>query len=239
MPPLFNINWYSCLNDQYSGLPPEEVPTRFDIQTHLVILHQRIWATDGPHQAYDLHPHWNPGNLTCYLFPNPYNNGHVREIFLRYGKSRAQIESFAGAGLDEEGSFRHHVHIAIGLSEGAFFFQLSFSPWAFRDYAHLRNILGLGNNRSQNLFQAIADLAPAEYVVWGPFGLDVQLTAIASVDGLLSVLPQNTEDWIVLRRNLLPDDPQLDSGSIVQTTLAELGRLYPVYDAVALRNPEI
>lgn len=236
MPPYFAPHWYACLAEAQSGLPLEDVPERVTIQDHLVQLHHRIWSTGGSHRALDLHPHWNPKNLTCNLFLSPYNRNHVSEIYLRYGKSKAQVQSFGELGLDEENSLGHHVHIAVGLAADAFFFQLAFGPWAFRDYARMRAVLSQQGMEKEHLFNALINLGPTGYEIWGP-GISAPISKFGEPQVLLTALPPNTEDWLVVRRNFGPQETVLSADKIVQTCIREVCRLYSVYDLVALRTP--
>lgn len=237
MPQYFIENWYRCLGEESNTLPAEEVQDRYSIRDHLVALHERIQTADGPHRKFDIHPHWRPENLTCHLSPDPYNDNRVQEIFFRYGKSKSQLRSFWSDGLDEEGSIRNHVHIAFGLSEDSFYFQLAFSPWAFQDYNHMRDLLGSGRAKGEMLAANLRELGDSGYEIWRPDGTVTALGEVPDKPTLLAAFPVSPEGWIVIRKNFAPDSPAIAGDAILATSLEELRRLYPVYDGLALRSP--
>jgi hypothetical protein len=81
----------------------------------------------------NLHRHWNDKFLTCLWYPHRYNGFQVNEIYLRYGRSRAEMETLErelgiprleGDSADF-GSFPAHVHISVGVGFAGFFVRSS------------------------------------------------------------------------------------------------------------------
>jgi hypothetical protein len=113
------------------------VPEREEIRQLLLELNDEIPPSPFPSTrvlGLDLYRHWSVEHRTALWFPNPHNNYRVNEIYLRYGKSEAEILSFRDAippVLDEPpdlGGFPAHIHLAIGLCATRFFYQLVIGP---------------------------------------------------------------------------------------------------------------
>lgn len=231
MAAFFSPAWYPYLGDEFSALPLEQVPQRLEIRDQLIRLHDRVERAPGPHRAFDLHPHWNRENLTCYIFPNDYNSNRVREIFLRYGKSRAQIRALRD--VEEIDSLRNHVHVAIGMAAAGFFFQLAFSRHAWLDY---RRLLHLLRRREDQLLRVMEQLANAGYQLW--WDDYFPSSTLTSAEALLNVLPgeDTRQGWLVFRRDINPHDPMLEESRILQSSLDEIARLYAAFNLVAVRS---
>ena len=113
------------------------VPEREEIRQLLLELDDEIPPSPFPSTrvlGLDLYRHWSAEHRTALWFPNPHNNYRVNEIYLRYGKSEAEIRSFRDAippVLDEPpdlGGFPAHIHLAIGLCANGFFYHLVIGP---------------------------------------------------------------------------------------------------------------
>jgi hypothetical protein len=113
------------------------VPEREEIRQLLLELDDEIPPSPFPSTrvlGLDLYRHWSAEHRTALWFPNPHNNYRVNEIYLRYGKSEAEIRSFRDAippVLDEPpdlGGFPAHIPLAIGLCANGFFYQLVIGP---------------------------------------------------------------------------------------------------------------
>jgi hypothetical protein len=187
----------------------------------------------------DLHPHWLPEYLTNKIDLSPIYVHHVSEIYVRYGKSKQQIKSFK----DELGdaSVLPHVHISFGLSSRSFFFTIVFNLWAFLDYRNALDILREDGNSANALMQGVRELGRARYHLWGP-DLNRDLSQFETPDDLRRALPLpealvHPEDKVGMGRDWAPEDPDIDEATIVQTSINEINRLWPVFNTVALRHP--
>src|ERR1022692_1368708 len=72
----------------------DDPPERGDVRARLLELDRDI--PDAPHTSVlglNLHRHWNDQFLTCLWYPHRYNKFKVNEIYLRYGKSRAEMDA--------------------------------------------------------------------------------------------------------------------------------------------------
>jgi alkanesulfonate monooxygenase SsuD/methylene tetrahydromethanopterin reductase-like flavin-dependent oxidoreductase (luciferase family) len=68
------------------------------------------------------------------------------------------------------------------------------------------------------------------------------LSEFGTADELRSALPSpddlvQPEDKVGMSRVWVPEHPELDEATIVQTSINEINRLWPVFNTVALRHP--
>ncbi len=152
----------------------DDPPERGEIVDWLVDLDRDI--PDAPHTrvlGLNLHRHWNDQFLTCLWYPHRYNRFQVNEIYLRYGKSRAEMEDLERQlgipRLENEspdfGSFPAHVHMSIGLSSFGFFYQTVVGPRAWPDHNVMMTILRQGT-AGDRLLEQLRSLEEFRYVLF-------------------------------------------------------------------------
>ena len=115
---------------------------RSSIRERLVQLDRDIPSSGTSVLGLNLHRHWSPLHLTSIWYPNRFNGHSVRQIFLRYGKSRAEmlrpeaqvLDADVDGQIEEGPSFMSHIHLSTGLDERGFFYQIIMQPDAVADY---------------------------------------------------------------------------------------------------------
>src|SRR5215467_1305576 len=151
----------------------DDPPERGGVVDLLVHLDRDI--PDAPHTrvlGLNLHRHWNDRFLTCLWFPQRYNGFQVNEIYLRYGRSRAEMETLERElglpKLDGDspdfGSFPAHVHISVGVGFSGFFFQVVIGPRAWSDHNAIMTLMR--EPRRTTLLTRLAALEQAGYVLF-------------------------------------------------------------------------
>jgi hypothetical protein len=245
---MFQSRHFAGLSPSVAERLNNEVPVREEIRNLLLDLDDAIPPAPFPQTAVlglDLHRHWSSEHRTALWFPHQYNGLKVDEIYLRYGKSRAQVRALANLippAPDEPpdlGGFPAHAHIAIGLSGDFFFFQLVLGPKAWLDLHNMRDLLSDPSPDSERLFADVMSLGDQGYrLFWGPEERQVGDFSTARDLGDFIRRPQRAvpgRDWFVVRRDLPPQGGTLRVPS--QDLQTEILRLWPVFDMVALRRP--
>jgi hypothetical protein len=223
----------------------EGVPEREEIRDLLLGLDDEIPPNPFPSTrvlGLNLYRHWSGEHRTALWFPNPHNNYRVNEIYLRYGKSQAEIRSFRDVippAVDEPpdlGGFPAHIHLAIGLCADGFFYQLVIGPKAWLDLNNFCEVLK--GSEGTRIASALSSL-DEDYVIW--WGKTEATIRDFESPHEFAKLLQNPQagamagrDYLVIRKNVSA------VGSITVTTKSienEIRRMYPVFNAVALRIP--
>jgi hypothetical protein len=242
---IFTAAHVAALSPGQAGQPAGTVPERESIRDLLLELDDGLPPAPFPATAVlglDLHRHWSAEHRTALWFPHTFNGFRVEEIYLRYGKSRAEIRGLAallpppiGEPADL-GGFPSHAHLAVGLAADAFFYQLVIGPRAWLDHGHLldqltdRRVGGL-------LFGRLQALAPRGYCLhWGD---EHPLTHFTSGTGLRGFIESSTlaragEHWLVIRKHVPPTSGMLSVSS--SDLRSEIEALFPVFDLAARRR---
>lgn len=160
---------FSPANSRRDDDPPE----RGAVVDLLVRLDRDV--PDSPHTrvlGLNLHRHWNDKFLTCLWYPHRFNGFQVNEIYLRYGRSKAEMEAIERE-LDlprlegdspDFGSFPSHVHISIGVGLRGFFYQLVIGPRAWPDHNAMMSFLR--GNSGTDLLTEFGRLERAGYILF-------------------------------------------------------------------------
>ena len=190
----------------------------------------------------DLYRHWSAEHRTALWFPNPHNNYRVNEIYLRYGKSEAEIRSFRDAippALDEPpdlGGFPAHIHLAIGLCANGFFYQLVIGPKAWLDLNNLCD--ALKRTEGTGVFSALSSLDEDYVILWGEMeARPHEFGSPLSVAKFLENPKGNAmagRDYLVIRKDISAGNTITVTSDSVEN---EIRRMFPVFDGAAMRIP--
>jgi hypothetical protein len=222
----------------------EDLPERGDIRDRLLVLDRALPGQRFAGTAIlglDLHKHWKPQNLTSASHPHAFNGNKVSEIFLRYGKSRQEMDDMDLDDIPKEdrrhrgfGSFPRHVHIAIGLSYEGFFYQVVIQPGACPDHKAMIDRLR-HEKTGPVLFEKIKMLQADGYQVFfdepGHPGLD----GFASAKELGKLISERYRDSqgrfpFSIRKNVTVHDRV----SVTSDNLSlEINRLFPLFELIA------
>lgn len=242
----FQASHFEALSAQQAPLPGEMVPERAVIKDLLLELDDALPPTPFPHSqilGMNLCRHWSSEHRTSLWFPHVFNGHRVDEIYLRYGKSESEIRSFrhllesAIGEPPDLGGFPSHSHLAIGLAADAFFYQLVLGPRAWLDLRNFSDTLLGPAQRGHALFSALVSLDGHGYeIAWGDETKRIgEFREADALGRYLANSPRAGKDWFVLRKHVTPSDGMLTvSSRDIQT---EIGRLFPVFDLIALRRP--
>jgi hypothetical protein len=247
MQAIFEPRYFAALCPEQAGQPSHLVPERQAIREWLLELDDTLPPRPFPETAIlglNLHRHWRAEHRTALWFPQPYNNCWVKEIYLRYGKSRSEIKalkklipSLPGepSGL---GGFPAHVHLSVGLASGAFLYQLVIGPRAWLDMNNMKDLIHSCTQQTTDLWSALSSLDAAGYKIWRG-GSRREIKTFESTQDIGNFLQCPTiaklsKDWFAIRKQVDPTDGNLTVSS--QDLQTELQRLYPVFDLIA-RKP--
>jgi hypothetical protein len=220
----------------------EDVPARGDIVELLRHLDGDIPDAPNPLvSGLNLFRHWSQHFLTSLWYPHPFNGFKVEEIFLRYGKSKAEMEAIdRRLGLPrleyegpDFGSFPAHAHISMGLAYTGFFYQVVIGPRAWPDYDQMFKVLR-DRTRGPKLFDVFQGLQHNGYQIF--FGDDVpELQSLAElVKHLIKYDHLRGESWFGLRKGI-----RIDGRLTVETEdlVSAIHILFPAFDLMAIREP--
>ena len=244
---LFARSDFRALNPDHAQLPAPDVPERVGIRDKLLALDEGISSPPFPETeilGLDLHRHWSQTHRTALWYPHSFNGDRVDEIYLRYGKSRAQVRALAttlipppddGEPADLDG-FPAHGHLAVGLAADAFFYQFVVGPRAWLDLNHMKEKLRSADAAA--LFGAIQCLGARGYLlIWGKNRL--RIDSLASSQELMRFMDGLQDraglDWLLIRKNVYPDGNgclTVSSDEIVE----ELRSLFAVFDFAVRRS---
>lgn len=94
---VFQSRHFAALSPGVAERPNNEIPAREEIRNLLLDLDDTIPPAPFPQTGVlglDLHRHWSSEHRTALWFPHQFNGFRVEEIYLRYGKSKAQVRAF-------------------------------------------------------------------------------------------------------------------------------------------------
>ena len=224
----------------------EDVPTRGDIVELLKRLDADMPDSPKPPVAgFNLSRHWNQHFLTSLWYPHPLNGYRVDEIYLRYGKSKAEMDAidrrFDLPRLERDasdfGSFPAHAHLSMGLSVDGFFYQFVIGPRAWPDYDHMIRTLESAEHGPE-LFIGVRRLSNEGFGMFLGNSSFPNLPNMQSAQELLNALQPleylRGEAWFGLRRDI-PITGHLTVRT--EDLVAAIRDLFPVFDLAALREP--
>lgn len=224
----------------------EDLPARGDIVEFLRGLDRDIPdAPNPPVSGLNLFRHWNQHYLTSLWYPHQFNGFKVSEIYLRYGKSKPEMEAIdSRLGLprmenesSDFGSFPAHAHISMGLAHSGFFYQVVIGPRAWPDYDHMVEVLR-DRIRGLRLLDIFRPLQTEKgYVMFFDDELFPELGNMRSPVELVQDLAKcdhfRGKAWFGLRKEKDIEDRLTVSTEDLQSAIDDL---FPVFDLMAIRE---
>jgi hypothetical protein len=216
----------------------DDPPERGDVRASLLNLDRDI--PDAPHTSVlgrNVHRHWNDQFLTCLWYPHQSNNFKVNEIYLRYGKSRAEMDAqdrqlglprLEGDSPDF-GSFAAHVHISIGVGHFGFFYQIVIGPRGWPDH-NVMMTLWRQPSAGDRLLEQFRSLEESSYVLFfgeeAFRGLDRFQSAAELARELSRFDHLRGQEWFGIRKEIeISDRVAVSSERLIQ----EIQRMYPAF----------
>lgn len=234
----FSRELCSALNRENWRL--ENLPQRAVIRDRLVDLDADISSTGAGVLGLNLHRHWDARFITSAWYPHLMNGYQVSEIYIRYGKSRVEMdEEDQALGIPkmeydakEFGSFPAHIHISTGLAADTFFYQVVIGPRAWPDYNKMLAVLD-DSTKGPALMTQFQALVQRDYYMF--FGDEtIPISNGTDAKSLGTQLRGNFanfagKEWFGIRKEDSVNE-ELCLGS--DDLGAEIRRLYPVFELI-------
>lgn len=218
----------------------ENLPQRAVIRDRLVDLDGDISSTGSGVLGLNLHRHWDPRFVTSAWYPHLMNGYQVSEIYIRYGKSRVEMDKEDQAlgipkmeyDAKEFGSFPAHIHISTGLAADTFFYQVVIGPRAWPDYNKMLAVLD-DSTKGASLMTQFQSLVQLGYYMF--FG-NRELSISNGMDAKeLSILLRGDfthfagSEWFGIRKDISVNDELCVCSEDLSL---EIQRLYPSFEII-------
>ena len=240
----FEPKHLEALSEQQAQL--QQIAERPNIKDLLLELDDDLPPAPFPHNVLglNLYRHWSSEHRTSLWFPHPFNNFRVCEVFLRYGKSKKEIQ-IQSLELNLEPAIGEpwdlvaaaaHGHMSVGLGNGGFFYQLVIGPRAWRDLINFCERLLDQTEKSAELFSAICSLGNAGYqICLGEVVSNIDEFSTSSSLGEYIRNSYTGKEWFAVRKLVKrnADGCKVSSEDIRK----QIALLFQVFDRAVLRSP--
>ncbi|OUL60049.1 phospholipase D-like domain-containing protein [Flavobacterium sp. AJR] len=224
---FFSRNHHKIFEKKYHRVESKDLKQlRKEVSEKFKELNKIIYPQFKSYGLNDLHCHHNPREIVSRHFFNPFSGKYINAIWLHYGKSYDQLQSYK---RDQEKSFINNIRLQVIINENSIGIWLVLGKdWgSIEDRNHFRE--SMKNPEIQNaFFNAYKNLD-------GTYSINVSdmpnSKEIKTSEDLYNQTQKETiEDYFIIGSNIDWLDDRLSNKNISNTILTEFKKLYPLYE---------
>ena len=210
---------------------------REDVQDRLIELEGRL-SPKLAERGLDLHPHYDRAYLTSRVAHREegsyFNSPKIQEIWLHYGRSKAQTDRLDGRVPEGQESpvYQMRIQVTVTGSGLGIWLRVGMPGAGIWEKEKLRAAARPTTEADRTLLVALwAEVQRLrEYHLWTGEGSAFEFSEMATIEDLKAALRTvRVGEYAMVSREIKPSEEGLREDRILETVAGEMGRLWPIY----------
>lgn len=233
----FSRNHHEIFRKEYHYIENENFKAiRRDVRHKFLELHREIYPKFEAYGLIDLYRHYHLQNLTSSYFFGRYSGYYINAIWLHYGKSKSQLETYKNSdrSINKPGSFINHIRMQVIIHEKSIgiWLVLGKDYGSVIDRKHFRASM-MDPAIQKKFFKAFKELGN-DYWINVPNAPETK-NIKSPADLWKETQKERIEEYFIIGCDIDWLDKRLSEKNLPNTILGEFKRLYPLYEIMRHR----
>ncbi|AXT55386.1 NgoFVII family restriction endonuclease [Aquimarina sp. AD1] len=234
---FFSQNHHEIFNEKYHRINSENLQMiRKEVSMKFKELHNVIYPQFSDYGLTDLHCHHNAREIVSRHFFNKFSGNYVSAMWLHYGKSLPQLESYKNTdtSINKPNSFINNIRMQVIIHEDSLgiWLVLGRNNGSKIDRECFRKRMK-NTSAQEEFFEAFKNL---DDNYWININNRVYNRDIKTVSTLLKeIQKEKIEEYFVIGCDINRNDSRLSNRNLPITVLEGFKKLYPLYDMMKHR----